>query len=741
MDRRVPCAGRCGAALTAALSVATGATAQCPDAWGATGFPVGFDGAVTAAMVWDPDGAGPLPDGLVATGTFAQAGGVSVPRAAAWDGVRWGPLGDGYTGDVRALGSWSGRLVIGGALRAPSGAQDLAQLEGGRWMPVGPRLPGAVDGIAAPGGRLHVLAGGFVLRLDASGWALLPAPAWPGQVTSILDFNGELLIGGEFLGLPASVGVLRWANDAWVPLVADAAPYATRVYTLAVIDNQLYVGSTGGVHRYTGSAWVTMSAGLQDPNGPYAVLTVGGLNGTLVAAGYFEVEFQSGLAYWDGEAWRRFTAVQPQSPSTSASALPTFRGELMVAGGGFYAGVGVANGVAAWDGHTGHAVPQSPVTAFSSAEVNTLAPFNGELFAGGRLRLAEGGTIGAHVARWDGAGWHAVPGVPSPSDFDSVRALRQFGGRLYAGGFFGSGSLRNLVAWDGATWSAVGQVCTSVNALAEFQGRLFVGAGLPFCTPDSSTVAVWDGATLRPQPLQSGISSTVHCFLNEGGLLYAGGIIGNVGGSVCRGVAVWDGAAWRCVGGGPGGTVHALCVHQGTLYAGGHLGGLALWRLAGDTWERLPAGGAGATITSLCSRGDALLVGISGARPPQTALMVWGGSSLVPLAGGPEATDGATPFVGAMEPWGEAVMIGGHFGRAGTVLSSSVASLTSGSGCYANCDCSTGTPALNALDFTCFVARFGAGDPYANCDGSQWPPMLSVLDFNCFVNRFTAGCP
>ncbi len=61
-------------------------------------------------------------------------------------------------------------------------------------------------------------------------------------------------------------------------------------------------------------------------------------------------------------------------------------------------------------------------------------------------------------------------------------------------------------------------------------------------------------------------------------------------------------------------------------------------------------------------------------------------------------------------------------------------------GCYANCDGSTTTPVLNVLDFSCFLNKFGAGDPYANCDGSTTPPVLNVLDFSCFLNKFGAGC-
>jgi murein tripeptide amidase MpaA len=61
--------------------------------------------------------------------------------------------------------------------------------------------------------------------------------------------------------------------------------------------------------------------------------------------------------------------------------------------------------------------------------------------------------------------------------------------------------------------------------------------------------------------------------------------------------------------------------------------------------------------------------------------------------------------------------------------------------CYPNCDGSTTAPALNVLDFSCFLNRYAAGDTYANCDGSTTPPVLNVLDFSCFLNLYAAGCP
>jgi hypothetical protein len=64
-----------------------------------------------------------------------------------------------------------------------------------------------------------------------------------------------------------------------------------------------------------------------------------------------------------------------------------------------------------------------------------------------------------------------------------------------------------------------------------------------------------------------------------------------------------------------------------------------------------------------------------------------------------------------------------------------------GSSCFANCDTSTTPPILNVADFSCFLAKFAAGDPYANCDNSTTLPVLNVADFGCFLTKFAAGCP
>jgi hypothetical protein len=92
-------------------------------------------------------------------------------------------------------------------------------------------------------------------------------------------------------------------------------------------------------------------------------------------------------------------------------------------------------------------------------------------------------------------------------------------------------------------------------------------------------------------------------------------------------------------------------------------------------------------------------------------------------------TTGAATAVGATGG-----VFGAGFGMAATLTKPIVA-------CYANCDGSTDSPVLTANDFTCFLAKFRAGDASANCDGSTVSPVLTANDFTCFLAKFRAGCP
>jgi trimeric autotransporter adhesin len=74
----------------------------------------GTDGTVAALCVFDPDGPGPLPEVLIAAGSFLHAGGVAASEIAAWDGSAWSPLGAGLTGGINSMTVWNNQLVVAG---------------------------------------------------------------------------------------------------------------------------------------------------------------------------------------------------------------------------------------------------------------------------------------------------------------------------------------------------------------------------------------------------------------------------------------------------------------------------------------------------------------------------------------------------------------------------------------------------------------------------------------------------
>ena len=108
----------------------------------------GFDDPVFGLAVVDLDGAGPQPPLLFAGGRFSQAGGLPAGAIACWDGTRWSALGTGVSGgDVHALaafdpdgpGPGSPVLVAGGSFTHAGGipVNRIAAWDGLTWSPLG----------------------------------------------------------------------------------------------------------------------------------------------------------------------------------------------------------------------------------------------------------------------------------------------------------------------------------------------------------------------------------------------------------------------------------------------------------------------------------------------------------------------------------------------------------------------------------------------------------------------------
>ncbi|MCC6323153.1 MAG: hypothetical protein IT438_17145 [Phycisphaerales bacterium] len=358
--------GTMAAAISAAIVGGTGtAHGQC-DQWIAG--PALNTGAETA-IVWDPDGNGPVAPRLVVGGSFTMAGALPVGRVAVWDGTSWSTLGTGMDGPVIALTVFNNELYAGGNFINASGsfARNIAKWNGASWVPVG----GSINNNA---------------------------------VTSLGVHNGELYIGGTFLGSPGN-RVARLSGGTWQPLGIGTDNV---VYHLAERNGSLIVGGDFGTAGLTAAqriawwngpsaTWSLFSPPLVAASGLNSVRTSLPFNGDLIVGGtWFDATgtISPCIARYTGSAWMRMG----NGLTNQASALAVYNNELYVGGGFLQSSSTVLNRVGRWDGTNWQSVGGGV-----NGSVRGLAAFNGELIAVGSFTQA--GTGGGAVAVGNWARW------------------------------------------------------------------------------------------------------------------------------------------------------------------------------------------------------------------------------------------------------------------------------------------------------------------------------------------------
>jgi trimeric autotransporter adhesin len=345
---------------------------------------------------------------------------------------------------------------------------------------------------------------------------------------------------------------------------------------------------------------------------------------------------------------------------------------------------------------------------------------------------------------------------------------------LCVGGSFsyaGEVPVRNVVAWDGAQWLAMGECPIVVSALAVYDPdgagpapEVLVAAGRAE-EPGYNGLAAWDGT--QWSSMGGGVSSSVEALAayDEDGpgpqpcCLFAAGTF------MVGGIARWNGMAWSALPHGPdlgnNTVLYALAVSAvgngaPKLYLGGGFAtvngasanGLASWD--GTSWAAVRISGQPETTHMVVALhpasdgGQEVLYIAGGFYGPQTQpwqLLRWNGTTALPLIEDwSNVLDLAHVDEDGVGPLPPALYAAGAFSVMGGVPSSNIARLGCDP-CYANCDGSTAAPILTVLDFVCFQSRYVQGDPLANCDGSTASPVLNVNDFLCFLNRYAQGCP
>ncbi|MBL8764489.1 MAG: hypothetical protein JNM07_09505 [Phycisphaerae bacterium] len=704
------------AAVIAALAIGASARAQCREGWLGGYSRNQPPGPIDCATTWDPDGDGPEKDWLVVGGWFGEVDGRPAQSVAAWNGREWVPLGTELSGNVRALTVYKGVLVAGGNFDLGDSifVGDLAWLDtggelGGVWRPFAPAgQGGGVDALCVFKGELIVggymrfsdrNVSGAVLRYDGASWRTLGSGLQYGDgtrapyVRSFAEVGGRLIVGGRFdhAGGVAAASIAAWDGSDWSALGAglDGEPnqivgHSGEVFAAQMLLNEDGWSEEAQVSRFDGARWVTLRRWATPE------VTIASTSDGLIAAGDLwrydgkddGDEAAPFMARWSGVNWQR---VRPGPGYVVERLMRTSAGLLATGPFGSIESTPCA-GIALLTERGWEAYPRPQ----ADGVVNNFCEFRGELIAGGWFS-AIGGVGATHLAAWDGAAWRGF--APAPKW--GVYGLTVFREELIAAGNFSGYAGRSaseLARWDGAAWRALGAGPTDgeadwVDAIGHYRGRLVASVSL--YKPDASgarasQIRAWDGRKWSDlTPSVTNLRGTVSVLREYRGELYAAGsfmVLGTVG---TRGIARWDGSAWRAVGEGLAGTsvvsVGALAEWNGKLVVGGSFRsaggipahGLAFW--GGERWSApgFPLGD-NAVVRALEVQNGLLVVGgyqLSPASASGQNLVRW---TTTGQGGGWEALDeGPDGGVNTLRAHQGVLHVGGGFDLAGGARSAS----------------------------------------------------------------------
>jgi Secretion system C-terminal sorting domain len=289
--------------------------------------------------------------------------------------------------------------------------------------------------------------------LDSSEWVNAFAPVDNNGSKSIVNYQGTIYIA-------RSPYVLRWNSISW-DTVAIASG-VTSFYNDG--DSILYIlGSFSSVNSISASS----------------------------------------IAKFDGSTW---SCVDTTIWSGAVTCAYRFQGDMYF-GGLFENFTNNIHRIARWDGINWHSLGGG-ITG-SIAWVNCLEEYNGNLFVGGYMDIAQGNP-GNHIARWDGNSWTQVGGGMWGGQ---VRELQVFNNELWAVGQFdyaGGINASYVARYDGLNWCSVGTFDMPASTIAVLDSELYVGGGFWTVDGDSvNKVVKWIGGSFADScgHLETGIDA------------------------------------------------------------------------------------------------------------------------------------------------------------------------------------------------------------------------------------------
>ncbi len=369
--------------------------------------------------------------------------------------------------------------------------------------------------------------------------------------------------------------------------------------------------------------------------------------------------------------------------------------------------------------------------------VISMVVYNGELIVGGKFQSI-GDQALSNIAAWNGTSWSPL----GQGTNGQVNNVILFGSDLIASGIFttaGGVSANNIARWNGSTWSALGTGTNNiVYALVVFNSELYVGGEFTEAGGDSANfVAKWDGSSWTA--LSTGMDAGVYDLKSFGGEVIAGGWFTTAGGTTVNYIAKWDGSNWVALGGGMSYGVNALEVHDSKLIAAGdfaYAGGVPVGRVAqwdGASWSAVGTGFE-ASVYWLYSYDTKLYAGgtfLTADGNSAVRVASWNGSAWSAMETGVNGL-----WVTAFMAYSGYVYVGGRFGTTGGLSSPNLSRWTGSSWLAMPGLTALGGSVYGALSFrdTLYIAgdirKAGptSVNHIARWDGSAWNTLGTGFD-------------
>ncbi|MBK8229960.1 MAG: T9SS type A sorting domain-containing protein [Candidatus Eisenbacteria bacterium] len=604
----------------------------------------------------------PLANALLAAGNSnPEASGQ--PTLFSWDGATRTPVPDAPNRVIGCVPLGNAALVFGDW---PQWGRALREWDGARWRPSpleDPRVRSLLSGGTRPFALCDDERGEILCRWNGREWEeIWPPDENEGYISYRADTCGNAArVTVAWAGDSTRVHFYRAGAEPWPDLLLDRPVSASAWHGCSfyfVSENPDLADSTEVTAR---SDQGTRVLSPRFPGRFESVISTA--SGLLAVLRDFR-GWETGPQVWLAEGDRFEVRSNIDNGYASRRVLCTAEWSGVTYWGGSFTGI---NESGAWN-LVGW-IDDRPAALWSgdaiSAEVENLVPYGrgcvaigpflhaGEMAAGG-VALLEGGNVtpfpaidrfsplaakeyrgtlvvagesgdGADTENtflWTENGWEVLG---KSLQYGEVTDLEIYNDELVAVGPFlrsGGDFVRGAAAWNGIEWRGLGVGLRGLPLAAEvFDGDLLVaGAVSRAGHAEVKGVAAWDGFDWRPLgQLQRypdhDAAGRVDGLAKFGSLLLAVGDFARAGDEISRGIALWDGVAWRRFAQGQEDGIQPLridhvAVSRGQIWASGYfrvgreLESDCFCRWQDDEWRLISPGGR---VLSLLSTADGRL--------------------------------------------------------------------------------------------------------------------------------------